>query len=99
MNAEVKFCVVPGNIHTPSLRHLPNGGQRKFREERDPKGSSFPAVGGCLFGVFFPGAPSKTGELSKTNSRSVEHAISYFLANDLLKQELLFSSMIFLTVG
>ena len=29
------------------------------------------------------GAPSKTGELSKTNSCSVEQAISYFTVNDL----------------
>ena len=37
----------------------------------------------------FPGAPSKTGELSKTNSRSVEQALSYFTV------ELWFSAMIF----
>ena len=36
-----------------------------------------------------------TGELSKTNTRSVEQAISYVTVNGLLKQELLFSSMIF----
>ena len=48
-----------------------------------------------LLEVFFSGAPSKTDELSKTNSRSVEQAISYFTLNDLLKQELLFSSMLF----
>ena len=44
--------------------------------------------GGC-------GAWSKTGELSKTNSCSVEQAISYFTVNGLLKQELLFSLMTF----
>ena len=43
----------------------------------------------------FPGAPSKAGELSKTNSRSVEQALSYFTVDDLLKQELWFSAMIF----
>ena len=37
----------------------------------------------------FPGAPSKTGELSKTNSRSVEQALSYFTV------ESWFSAMIF----
>ena len=37
----------------------------------------------------FPGAPSKAGELSKTNIRSVEQALSYFTV------ELWFSAMIF----
>ena len=44
--------------------------------------------GGC-------GAWSKTGDLSKTNSCSVEQAISYFTVHGLLKQELLFSLMTF----
>ena len=43
----------------------------------------------------FPGASSKTDELSKTNCCSVEQAISYFTVNSLLKQESLFSSIIF----
>ena len=47
----------------------------------------------------FPGAPSKTGELSKTNSCSVEEAISCFTVNGLLKQESLFSSDISLKVN
>ena len=98
VNAEVKFCVVPRNIHTPTAPP-PQRRAKKIPGERDPKGSSFPGDGGWLFEVFFPGAPSKTGESSKTNSRSVEQAISYFPVNGLLKQELLFSSMIFLTVG
>ena len=38
---------------------------------------------------------SSTGELSKTNSCSVEQAISYFTVNTLSKQESLFSSMTF----
>ena len=38
---------------------------------------------GWLLEVFFRGAPSKTGELSKTNSCSIEQAISYFTVNDL----------------
>ena len=33
-------------------------------------------------------------KIVKNNSCSIEQAISYFAANDLLKQELLFSSMI-----
>ena len=38
---------------------------------------------------------ASTGELSKTNSCSVERAISYFTVNTLSKQESLFSSMTF----
>ena len=41
------------------------------------------------------GARSNIVKLSKTNSFSVEQAIGYFAANDLFKQKLLFSSMIF----
>ena len=44
---------------------------------------------------FFSVSPSKTGELSKTNRRTAEQALSHFTADDLLKQELLFSSTIF----
>ena len=43
----------------------------------------------------FPGAPSKAAELSKTNSRFVDQALSYFTVDDLLKQELWFSAMLF----
>ena len=57
-----------------------------------PNGGNF--LGGGV-GFFFSGSLSKTGELSKTNTRFVEQAISYFTVNDILKQELLFSSMIF----
>ena len=51
--------------------------------------------GGLLLEVFFPGAQGNIVKLSKPNSCSVEQAISYFAANDLFKQKLLFSSMIF----
>ena len=34
----------------------------------------------------FPGASRKTGGLSKTESRSVKQALSYFTVDDLLKQ-------------
>ena len=50
---------------------------------------------GWFLEVFFPGIPSKFNKLSKTNSCSVEQAISYFAVNGLLKQKLLYSSMIF----
>ena len=51
--------------------------------------------GGGGFSRSFPGIPSKVNKLSKTNSCSVEQAISYFAVNGLLKQKLLYSSMIF----
>ena len=40
--------------------------------------------GGCVFSRSFSGDPSKTGELSKTNGRSVEQTLSYFTVDDLL---------------
>ena len=43
------------------------------------------------------GDPSKTGELSKTNSRSVEQTLSYFTVDDLLKHELSFLAIDFIT--
>ena len=60
------------------------------------KGRNFRwSVGGSGFSRFFSVSPSKTGELSKTNSRTAEQALSHFTVDDLLKQELLFSSTIF----
>ena len=43
----------------------------------------------------FPGASSKASDLSNSNSRTFEQALSYFIVDDLLKQELWFSAMIF----
>ena len=40
--------------------------------------------------VFFPGAPSKISELLKTNSCSVEQAISYFTVNWCFKAKIVF---------
>ena len=61
-----------------------------------PKGRNFRwGGGGSGFSRFFSVSPSKTGELSKTNRRTAEQALSHFTADDLLKQELLFSSTIF----
>ena len=54
-----------------------------------PKRTQLPRGWGVASRGLFPGAPSKTGELSKTNSRSVEQALSYFTV------ELWFSAMIF----
>ena len=76
--------VVPENIYTP------HGGQRKFRGEEGAKKTQFPRRWGVASWNRFPGASSKTGELSKTNSCSVKQAISYFNVNTLSKQELLF---------
>ena len=60
------------------------------------KKTQFPRVWGVASWGLFPGALSKTGELSKTNSCSFEQAIIFFLTvNGILKQELLFSFMIF----
>ena len=59
------------------------------------EGRNFRGGGGVASRGLFPGVPSKAGELSKTNSRSVEQALSYFTVDDLLKQELWFSAMIF----
>ena len=53
------------------------------------EGRNFRGGGGVASRGLFPGVPSKAGELSKTNSRSVEQALSYFTV------ELWFSAMIF----
>ena len=45
--------------------------------------------GGWPLKVFFPGAPSKIGELLKTNSCSVEQAISYFTVNWCFKAKII----------
>ena len=47
---------------------------------------------GVPFEEFFPGAPSKIGELLKTSSYFFEQAICFFLlVTGVSKQELLFS--------
>ena len=72
---EVK-CVVPENIHTP------HGGQRELPRGRGSKRRQFPVGGGrgegLLFGVFFPEASSKIGELLKTKNCSVKQTNSFF---------------------
>ena len=76
-------CVVPENIHTVPTKGNGNS------EGRGSKKGSFRGVGGggmASWGLF-PGAPSKTSELSKTNSCSVEQVLSYLTVNGLLKQE------------
>ena len=80
-------CVVPENVHSPPTERNGNfnGGW----------GRKFPRGWGWFLEVFCPGIPSKINKLSKTNSCSVEQAVSYFAVNGLLKQKLLYSSMIF----
>lgn len=58
-----------------------HGRQRKFRgEEGGPKGRNFRwGGGGSGFSRFFSVSPSKTGELSKTNNRTAEQALSHLL--------------------
>ena len=66
------------------------------REGGGPRRTQFPmGWWGEWLLRFFSVSPSKTGELSKTNRRTAEQALSHFTADDLLKQELLFSSTIF----
>ena len=88
-------CVVPENIHTPSpppphthTHTHTQRGQRKFRGAGDPKGGNSLGGGGGWVASreFFPGAPSKIDELLKSNSCSVEQAISYLTVNSLIKQ-------------
>ena len=81
----------------PSTHTHTHGRQWKFRgEEGGPKGRNFRGCGGGSgFSRFFSVSPSKSGALSKTNSRTAEQALSHFTVDDLLKQELLFSSTIF----
>ena len=85
LGAIISECVVPENISSsPPTPPLPSRGwkQRKFwDEEEGPKGGNFRGGGGG-----FPGVPSKTDELFKTNSCPVEEAISYFPVNSILKQ-------------
>ena len=88
-------CVVPENIHTPPLWRLteiPRGGGSKKRNFRGVEG------GMASWGIF-PGAPSKTSELSKTNRCTVERVLSYLTVNGLLKQEFFFIDEILLKVG
>ena len=71
-------CLVPENIHSSPTERNGNfngGGVGNFR-----------GGGGGFSRSFFPGITSKINKLSKTNSCSVEQAISYFAVNGLLKQ-------------
>ena len=76
-------CVVPENIHTPR----PHGGKRKFGGEQGSKMRQSPREWGWPLEVFFPGTPSKIGELLKTNSCSVEQAVSCFTVTRCFKAE------------
>ena len=85
---EKKYCVVPGNSHTrpPPQRRATSEGLGVQKEDISE---------GVAYRSLFSGGTGKIDKLSETNSCSVEQAISYFTVNGLLKQKLLFSSMIF----
>ena len=93
----VELCSSRKYPYPPPPHTHTHGRQRKFRgEEGGPKGRNFRwGDGGSGFSRFFSVSPSKAGELSKTNNRTAEQALSHFTVDDLLKQELLFSSTIF----
>ena len=79
-------CVVPENIHTLPTEGNGNSEGRGVQKTQFPRGWG----GGMASWGLFPGAPSKTSELSKTNSCSVEQVLSYLTVNGLLKQEFFF---------
>ena len=66
--------------------------------EGGPTGRNFRRGGDWLLEVFLPGAPHKTGELSKTNSLAVEQASDYCTVNG-RKIIIVFIDDILLTVG
>ena len=88
-------CVVPENIHTLPTEGNGNSEGRGVQKTQFPRGWG----GGMASWGLFPGAPSKTSELSKTNSCSVEQVLSYLTVNGLLKQEFFFIDEILLKVG
>ena len=57
-------------------REIPRGGEG--REERRFKNKAIPEGVGVAFRGVFPEALGKIGELLKSNSCSVEQAVSYF---------------------
>ena len=73
-------CIVPENIHIPPSH------PRTAKEipcEVGWKGGNFRGGGGGgggegWFRCVLSGAPDKNGELLKTNSSSVQHAVGYF---------------------
>ena len=72
------YCVDPENILNPNPP--PSRRPREIQRERGGgcKGGNFRGGGGGGSRSFFKGVLSKIGELLKTNSCSVEQAISYF---------------------
>ena len=95
LGAITSECVIPENIHTPPSPHtptptpthtteIPRGGGSKRRPFL--RGGGGAGGGGVASREFFPGSPCKIDELLKTNSCSVEQAISYLTVNSFLKQ-------------
>ena len=71
----------PTNTHTRGATEIPRGGGSKRRQLLGGGGG-----GGVASREFFPGTSSKIDDFLKTNSCSVEQAISYLTVNSLLKQ-------------
>ena len=72
-------CVVPENIHTSHTEGNGNSDVRGSRTRKFPKGRGVASRG------FFPGGPSKIGELLINNNFSVELATSYLTLNSCFK--------------
>ena len=96
-NSDVEYITICSSRKYP-YPPPPHGGQQKFRGEGAPEGGNFwgDGGGGLLLEVFFPGAQGNIVKLSKPNSCSVEQAISYFAANDLLNKNYCFHQWSFI---
>ena len=70
---------------SPSTEGKGNSEGRGVQKDAISKGREWEVAS---WGLFLE-APSKIGELSKTNSCSVEQAVCYFTVNGLLKQEII----------
>ena len=72
-------CVVPENIHTSPTEGNGNSEGKESITRKFPEGRGVASRG------FFPGGPSKIGELLLNKNFSVELAISYFTLNRFFK--------------
>jgi len=72
-------CVVPENIHTSLTEGNGNSEGKGSKTRKLPEGRGVASRG------FFPGGPSKIGELLLKKNFSVELAISYLTLNRFFK--------------
>ena len=93
----VELCSSPPPpTHTHTHTHAEGNGNSEGRRGVQKDAISDGVVGEVASRGFFPCLQVRLhGELSKTNNRTAEQALSHFTVDDLLKQELLFSSTIF----